>query len=84
MEITVTVEDATGQYVLREFVGEGTFDGHAVTLASILPDRSPVVHIDGRQYVVSIHAICKAVCAAHLAAQGAASACDPKTNGGGA
>lgn len=66
VEISVPVEDITGKYLLREHIGEGNFGDHEVELSVALPTGSPVVQIDGKQYVVSIHDIAKAICAAHL------------------
>lgn len=61
-EITVPVEDVTDKPTLRQFVGEGSFDGEAVQLDSALPTHSPMVHFRERQYLVNIHAIVKAIC----------------------
>lgn len=61
-EITVPVEDITDKLILRLSVGEGKFDGEPVVLDSALPTHSPMVHFQGRQYLVNIHDIVKAIC----------------------
>ena len=61
-EITVPVEDVTDKLTLRLSVGEGEFDGEPVVLDSALPTHSPMVRFRGRQYLVSIHDIVKAIC----------------------
>lgn len=61
-EITVPVEDITDKFTLREFGGEGSFDGEPVMLESALPTFSPMIRFRGRQYLVNIHSIVKAIC----------------------
>lgn len=61
-EITVPVEDVTDKLTLRLSVGEGKFDGEPVALDSALPTHSPMVRFQGRQYLVNIHDIVKAIC----------------------
>jgi len=61
-EITVPVEDVTDKLTLHLSVGKGEFDGEPMVLDSALPTHSPMVRFRGRQYLVSVHDIVKAVC----------------------
>lgn len=61
MDITVPVEDITGKMTLRNHIGEGSFGETPVKLASSIPHASPIVEVDGKLYLVSIHDIAKAV-----------------------
>lgn len=59
--ITVPVEDITGTLTLRQYVGEGSYDGIPVELDVALPTYSPCVKVSGRRYVVNIRDIVKAI-----------------------
>jgi hypothetical protein len=61
MQITVPVEDITEVFTLRNHVGEGSFGDTPVKLASSIPSASPIIEVDGKLYLVSIHDIAKAV-----------------------
>lgn len=69
-EITVPVQDITDKLTLRLFVGEGKFDGEPVMLDSALPTHSPMIRFQGRQYLVNIHDIVKAICTQALHQRG--------------
>lgn len=60
--IEVEVEDVTGKLILRNHIGEGSYDGRELMLSSAIPDGSPVIKFDGRYFIVSIHDLAKAVC----------------------
>ena len=60
--IQVEVKDITGKLILRNHIGEGSYDGRELKLSSAIPDGSPVIEFDGRYFIVSIHDLAKAVC----------------------
>lgn len=65
MKVKLEVKDETGKFILKQFVGEGEYDGHTVDLCVVLPTMSPLVTYRGKTYSISIHDITKAICAAH-------------------
>lgn len=53
--------DETGIFTLRQHIGEGEFGEFKVELSVCLPTYSPYVSIGGRDYIVNIHEIVKAI-----------------------
>lgn len=74
MQITVPITDEGNAYILKQYVGEGKFDGHNFELCVCLPTMSPLVMIDGRQYTVNIHDIAKGMMKEILNGNGATAA----------
>ncbi len=66
MLIEVEVKDVTGKFILRNHIGEGSYDGRKLMLSTVIPDGSPVIQLDDKFYIVSIHDLAKAVCEAAL------------------
>ena len=66
-EITVPFSEITGKLTMREHVGDGEFDGHPIRLATHIGNQSPIVEIEGRMFMVSVHDIVRAVCGKVLA-----------------
>lgn len=62
-EITVPVEDVTGKLTLRQFVGKGLFGEDSVQFDLAIPSHSPMIRFRGREYLVDVREIIKAVCA---------------------
>lgn len=62
-EITVPVEDVTGNLTLRQFIGKGLFDEDSLQFDLAIPTHSPMIRFRGREYLVDVREIIKAICA---------------------
>lgn len=62
-EITIPVEDVTGNLTLRQFIGKGSFGKDSLQFDLAIPTHSPMIRFRGREYLVDIREIIKAICA---------------------
>ena len=61
LNITVGVKEITKDLTLREYVGDGEFDGHKFKISSAIPTFNPIVEIEGRLFRVAMQEIIRNV-----------------------
>lgn len=69
MEITIKVTKPQRTLILREHIGKGNYQGNAFRFDLSLPDRSFIINIDGKTYVVDAKSIIQAVINKHIETQ---------------
>ena len=67
MKIELDVKDVSDKLILRNHIGEGSYDDRELAISTAIPDGSPVIEYDDHYFTVSIRDIAEAVCEAHLA-----------------